>query len=206
VQAGDRVAERRQHPLHLVLSAFVDGQLEPRRAEAANPGGRRDAVVELDAVRETRERSLVRLALDLGLVDLVHLVARVHEPVRKPSVVRKEKNPGRVRVEAPNRHDAPLVADETDHGRPALGIARRRDDAGRLVQEDVRERLRRDLGAVHLDHVLPLHEGGEPGNFTVHRDTPGAYELLCSAARGDSGPGEVGVQAHRAIVPLSRAA
>ena len=46
-------------------------------------GRRRAAVVELDALGEAAQRFVRRFALDLGLVDLLDLVARVREPVRE---------------------------------------------------------------------------------------------------------------------------
>jgi hypothetical protein len=50
MQSGDRVADGREHSLHLVLAALVDGELDAARPEAA--GGRRAGrpVVQLDAL------------------------------------------------------------------------------------------------------------------------------------------------------------
>ena len=107
------------------------------------------AVVELDAPLErARASSARRVALDLGDVDLVDLVARVGEPVGELAVVRQQQRAGRVGVEAADRDDARRVADEADDGRAAPRVARGRDDARRLVQQHVgelllRERLRR---------------------------------------------------------------
>src|SRR5205085_10095729 len=81
VQARDRVADGLEHPLHLVLPAFVDRELDPGGAEPADAGGRRAAVVELDALLEPPEHGVVRRPLDLRLVDLLDLVARVREAV-----------------------------------------------------------------------------------------------------------------------------
>ena len=134
MERRDRVADRGQHPLHLVLSALVEGQLEPRWLEAPDPRGRGHAVVELHPLGEPGQRLVVGLALDLRLVDLVHLVARVHEPVRERPVVREQEDAGRVRVEPPHRHDAPLMGDEAHDGRPSLRVAGGRDDARGLVR------------------------------------------------------------------------
>ena len=82
----------------------------------------------------------------------------MHEPVRERPVVREKEDAGRVRVEPPHRHDAALMADEANDGRPSLRVAGGGDDACGLVQEDIRERLRGDLGAVDLDAVCALHE------------------------------------------------
>ncbi len=106
VQTADGMADGLAHPLHLVLAALVERQLEPRRAEAADPGGRGAAVLQVDSGGEPGDRLVGRLALDVGLVDLVHLVARVHEPVRELAVVREEERAGRVHVEPPDRDDA----------------------------------------------------------------------------------------------------
>ena len=103
------MADRLEHPLHLVLAAFVDRELDAGRPEPADAGRRGAAVVELDPGRERGERLVRGLALDLGLVDLVHLVARVREPVRELAVVREQERPGRVRVEPADREDARLV-------------------------------------------------------------------------------------------------
>ncbi len=50
VQAHDGVADRLAHPLHLVLAALVQRQLDPGRAQAANFGRRRAAILQLDAL------------------------------------------------------------------------------------------------------------------------------------------------------------
>ena len=81
MQAEDRVPDGLEHPLHLVLAALVHRELDERRAEQAGTRGRGRAVVELDTAGQPAQRLLRRLALDLGLVDLVDLVARVCEPV-----------------------------------------------------------------------------------------------------------------------------
>ena len=72
----------------------------------------------------------------------------MHEPVGELAVVREEEGPGRVGIESAYRDEAPCVADEADYGRASLGIASRRHDAWRLVQEDERQRLGLDGLAV----------------------------------------------------------
>ena len=72
----------------------------------------------------------------------------MREPVRERAVVREQERAGRVDVEPADRDDAGLVLDELDDRRPALWVARGRDDARRLVQEHVREPLLRDGLAV----------------------------------------------------------
>jgi hypothetical protein len=43
VQAADGLADRRAHPLELVLAPLVDGELEPRRTEPADACRDRDS-------------------------------------------------------------------------------------------------------------------------------------------------------------------
>ena len=85
---------------------------------------------------------------------------------------------------------------ELDDGRAALRVARGRDDAGGLVQQDVREPLRRDLASVDLDAVARADERVELPRLAVHAHAAGEDQLVGAAARGDAGPGEVGVEAH----------
>ena len=73
--------------------------------------------------------------------------------MREVPVVRQQQHPARVDVEAADRHDARVVTDEIDDRRPALRVARRRDDAERLVEQDVGELLLPDPVAVDLDDV-----------------------------------------------------
>ena len=130
--------------------SWID-ELDTRRGQPAGAGRRGRAVVELDPVLELRERLVRRLALDLGLVDLLDLVARVREPVRELAVVREQEDAGRVCVEAPDRDDARLVLDELDDGRPPLRVARGRHDPGGLVEEDVGDALREEEPPVEVD-------------------------------------------------------
>ena len=179
--------DRLAHPLHLVLAALVERQLDPRRAEAADAGRRGLAVLEVDSGDELRDLGVGRLALDVGLVDLVHLVLGMHEPVRELAVVREEERPGRVHVEPADGHDAVFVRHELDDGGPALRILGRRDDARGLVQEDVGERLEADALAVHFNHVPALDEGREPGDLVVHGHAAGLDQVVGPTAGSHSG-------------------
>src|SRR5262249_30597558 len=98
MQLPHRVADGREHPLHLVLAALVDRQLDAAGAEAAGARRGAAAVVEVDAALEALERRTARVALDVGDVDLVHFVTRVREPVRELAVVREQERACRVDV------------------------------------------------------------------------------------------------------------
>ena len=63
------------------------------------------------------------------------------------AVVRQQEGAGRVGVEAADGDDSGGMVDEIDDGRASMRIARGRDDAGRLVQQDVRKRLGGDAAS-----------------------------------------------------------
>jgi hypothetical protein len=176
------MADRGQHPLDLVLSALVDRELDPCGAEPADPCGRGRTIIELNARAEPCERVVGRLALDPGLVDLLHLVARVRETVCELAVVREQEGAGRVGVEAADRDDPRRVLDELDDGGAAPRVVSGRHDAGRLVQEHVGERLELDRPAVDLDAVSGGDEGVELPGLAVDEHPAGLDQLVGLAA------------------------
>ena len=186
MQAAHRVADRLAHPLHLVLAALVDRQLEAPRRRGGGPGRGGEAVVELDAFREPAQRLAVWVALDLGLVDLVHLVARVREPVGELTVVREQQRAGRVRVETADRDDAGLGRDEPDDRRPALRVAGGRHGARRLVQEAGRRAAAsRPAGRRARPCRAAPDERVQLARLPVHAHAAGLDQLVgaCAATR-----------------------
>ena len=149
------MADRLAHPLDLVLAALVQRQLDPRRCQDARRAPARCMPSSSSTPSaEAADRLGRRLPVDVGLVDLLDAVAGMREPVRERAVVRQEERAGRVGVEPADRDDALRhVVHELDDRRPSLRVAGRRHGAGRLVQEDVGELLRRDGLAVDLDPV-----------------------------------------------------
>ena len=190
--------DRLAHPLHLVLAALVEDELEPAAAEPAGAGGSGAAVLEVDALAQPAERVLVRVAVDVDLVRLLDAVARMREPVREQPVVREQERAGRVGVEPADRDDARLGGNEIDDGAAALRVADRRDDAGGLVQEQVRELLQRDRAAVDLDPVAGSDDGVELPGLAVDEDAAVLDQRVGVPARGDARAGEVGVESHSA--------
>jgi hypothetical protein len=175
------VADRGEHPLHLVLAAFVDAQLDGARAEEPGLGGSGRAVVEVDPCAEALELLFGRVVLDPGFVDLLDLVARVREAVRELAVVREQERAGRVDVEPAHRDDPRRVVDEVDDGSAALGVARGRDRARRLVQEHVGQGLELDTVAVELDAVAALDEGVQLPGLAVDGHPARLDQLVCPA-------------------------
>ena len=98
MQAAHRMAHRLEHALHLMLAAFVDRQLEARWPDPLDGRGRRRPVFELDARRELLEYPVARLSLHVHFVDLVHLVAGVHETMGERPIVREQERTRRVRI------------------------------------------------------------------------------------------------------------
>ena len=192
------------HPFHLAVASLVQRELEPcpvsLAPQDAHSGRRRRPVVELDAVAKPSENLGRRRAHDVDLVDLRNPVARMRETVREIAVVRQEQRAGRVDVESPYRDDPRHLRYEIEDCPPSLGVARRRHDTGRLVQEHVREPLPFDPPPVHLDDVVRADDRVQLALHAVDPDTSGEDQLVGSAARGDARAGEVGVEAHRAIV------
>jgi len=120
------MADGLAHALDLVLAAFVQRQLELRRAKTPNTGRSGAAVLELDACRELLQRLVVGRAFHLDLVELLDAVARMREPVRERAVVRQEQCARRVRIEPADRDNSFRdFLDELDDGRAAFRIAGR---------------------------------------------------------------------------------
>ena len=196
VQLAHGMADGLEHAAHLPVAALVEDELDAARGEPLRLGRRRAAVLELDALAEAPDRVLVGIALDRGDVDLLDPVARVRDPVRELAVVREQDRAGRVRVEAADGDDADRVVDEVDDGAPSLRVARGRDDAGGLVQEDVRELLPRNRLPVDRDPVVAADVGVELAGLPVDGDAPGLDQLVGLAAGGDTGASEEGIEPH----------
>jgi len=198
------VADRLAHALDLMLPSLVQCELEA--AESCSPRydpsicRRRQPVVEFDPITKPGEIVRRRRPFDVGLVDLRDAVARVREAVREIAVVREEKRTGRIDVEPSDRDDPRLRGDEVDDRPPSVRVARRGDDALRLVQQQVRERLRFDACAVDLDDVARPHVGVQLPRLAIHAHPPCADQLIGAASRPDAGAREVGVEAHRSIL------
>ena len=102
------------------------------------------------------------------------------------AVVRQEQHAGRVGVEAADRDDPGLVADETDDGRAPTRVARGGHDARRLVQQHVDELLQPEPTAVELDVVARLDEGVQSPRLAVDGDPACLDQLVCAAPGRDT--------------------
>src|SRR5262249_30025322 len=86
-----------------------------------------------------------------------------------------------------------------------LRVARGRHRSRRLVQEDVREPLRRHRLAVDLDRVAARHERVELSRLAVDAHAAGLDQLVGTASRGDPRAREISVETH-AVIVATRAA
>ena len=104
-------------------------------------------------------------------------------------VVREEEKPARGAVEPPDRHESDgerpqRGSNEVDHGHALFGIARRREDAARLVHRQIHERGRRGVGraTVDGDARVRAHGRSERGDDAVDEDPPRRDEFVRLAA------------------------
>ena len=130
------MADRLAHAPDLALAALVDRELEHVGPQLAHLGGRRAAVVELDAVAQRAQRAVGdRAPPTRATVGLGHLVARVREAVGELAVVGQQDQAGRVGVEAADRVEARPGARtrSTTVGRPWVSLAVETTPAGLLT-------------------------------------------------------------------------
>jgi hypothetical protein len=92
------------------------------------------------------------------------------------------RGPRGVGVEPADGDDAGRVADEPDHGRPALRVARGRDDPGRLVEQHVGQPLLRHTATVDLDLVAVGDERAQRADLAVDADATLLDQLVGAAA------------------------
>ncbi len=109
------MADGLAHPADLALAALVDRELEHVRADAADARGRGHPVLEPDPGPEPAESRITHgTAVDASPVGLLHLEARMGEPVCEVAVVGEQDQAGRVDVEPADRIQARGRANERD--------------------------------------------------------------------------------------------
>jgi 23S rRNA (adenine2503-C2)-methyltransferase len=198
----DAVADRLAHPLDLALSTFVDGELDLSRGDLANQRRGGGPVVELEPVAQQLERTLAHRGIaDDRPIGLGHLEGGVSQPVCELAVVREEDEPGGIGVQATDGIEAFVGVDHVDHRRPTTGIARRGDDACRLVErvDDPRVTGYADLPPVDPDVACVDDVARRVAHdLAAHRHAPGRDDRLGFAPRGDAGVREVLGEAHEA--------
>ena len=118
------------------------------------------------------------------------------EPVCKLAVVRQEQRAGRVGIEPPDGYDARGMPHEADDGRPPMRVADGGDDAGRLVQQHIREPLLLQRLAVEANIVVGADEGVQLPRLPVDRNAPGLDQRVGPPPRSNPSASQPGVQPH----------
>ncbi len=119
--------------------------------------------------------------------------------MRERAVVREQQRACRVGIESSDWHYPRRVWHELDDGLPSVRVTSGRDDIRGLVEEHIREGLRRYALAVDLDDVARAHDRVQLAARSVDVNPPGDDELVRAPARGDSGASEVRVEPHLRI-------
>ena len=135
---------------------------------------------------------------DLHLIRFLDAVARMGEQVGQFAVVGDQDQTFARHVE-PADHEQPLaVGREIDHARPAIGIASRRDDAERFVDQIIdqpaaRQRLAIDanIGRVGIDLRAERGDGA-----AIDGDAAGGDQFFAFSPAADSGRSQQLLQPH----------
>ena len=153
-------------------------------APVAEPAGAvRPSSSSTPSASRRMERLVSRLALDLCLVDLVHLVARMREPVGELAVVREQEHAGGVCIQTTDGTTRRLVLDEADDGRPAVRVARVVTPTGLWSSTYA---SCSGVPTVEIHHVAFLDERVQLAGLAVHAHPPA--RMSSSAPRRDATP------------------
>ena len=149
--------------------------------------------------RSARSARSDRAALDARAIGPRHLEARVGQRVGEVAVVGEQDQPGRVGVQPPDRVQALGRGHEVDDGAPAMGVARRRDDAGRACAARRRPARRARAPPRRRRRSPPRRSTSRAGSvhdLAVDGHPPVDDERLGRPPRGDARMGEVLGEAH----------
>jgi len=198
-QPVHRQAQRLQHPAHLAVLSFGEGQGDP------DVGGALLAGLQLGVDRPVADALYGDAILQLVQPRLVDPPVRPGAVAARPGVGRQFQRPGQAAVVGQEQQALGVQVESTDgdqprqalgqrleHRRPALGIAVAGHQSRRLV---IAEHPGRFGGGDHL-----AVEGDDVGGRNLHRrggqtlavqgHPPGRDQPLDFPARGDAGPGQ----------------
>lgn len=191
-------------PSHQVVDPLVNGDREDnavrRFAEQAHLFRHDPPPVDDDPVPDPRELRGGRPRVRQDVILLGQPVPRMHDPVGDIAVIGEEQQTLGLAVEPTDREDALGDVHEVHHGPATALIAHRRDVAGRLVQDQVAQRLRRQELPIDADLVVN-RIGLRPQlghDLAVDRNSPFPDQPLGRAARSDSSRGEDALQSFQA--------
>ena len=193
----NRMADGLEHPPHLPIPAFGDDQPhDPLRLavpwiEYLRMGGQRPPSIQRDPAAQPRQRIRIRHARHMRFVRPFHAVARMGQQGGKIAVVGQDEQALRVVVKPADGVDVLGHASEQVHdGATPLRVAERRDDAARLVEQDVA------AAGIGLDPA-PVHPDIVRGEVRLRAQFAHRVAVDCDAAvrdqcfgrtpRGDAG-------------------
>lgn len=190
------VTDGLEHTPHDPVAALVNDDLYDRAVllVAQRPyHARRDALtIKHNAPAYALQRIRRRMTVQIDLVLLLNLVARVHDAEGELAVIGEEQQAFAGAVQATHRFDALRNIDELHHRLAATLVGNGRDVTLGLVQDDValaldpnRNPIDRHMLARRIDRRTQL--GDDPA---VNRHTSSDDHLLSLAARGDAGRGQ----------------
>ena len=178
-------------PTHEVVNPLVDRDREDNAVQRLpeQPHLLRHDPSTLDHDSGPDSGKLLRRRPNLGqdVVLLGQPVARMHHPVGDVPVIGEEQQPFGLTVQPTDREDALGDVDQVHHGPAAALVVHRRDVAGRLVQDQVAERLRWQELAIN-PNLVPDRVRFRPqlgDDRAIHRNSALADQFLGGAARSD---------------------
>ncbi|MNZ95644.1 hypothetical protein D3C78_1148080 [compost metagenome] len=140
MQANHTVAHGGEHPLHLVIAPFADGQTHfGRRNNLKHCGpGEIFFIMQLNAFGELFSRVIRDWRLKRNQIGFFTVVARRRNSVRPLTIIGHQHQTGRINIQTPRRMQ--FVRDwlfkEIEY-RWVIGIVRRTDVALRLIEHKI---------------------------------------------------------------------
>jgi hypothetical protein len=183
-----------------VESDAEPGVLAFTRKDLHLGGHGRCTVVERDALAQRSELLAGEVAVYLDVIGLRHVVAGREQASSQLAVIGQEQDAFGIEVESTDRlHGDRKVRKVVHHRRSPAVVADRGDAALGLVEQHVEVVERDDSFTVHLHGVaVGVDLGAEHSHdLVVHLHATCDDQLLCLAACGNPGSGEVPLQADR---------
>ena len=188
------VADAGQQAADFAVAAFVEHHFQDRRplppaldSHMLHVG---EAFGQVDAAVKLREHFLLDLPGDLDVVNLFDAVPRMREAVGQLAVVGDEDQPFARHIEpADAKHARRIRRQQIGHARPAGRIARRGNDAGRLVDGEVHQLRLRQHFAIDANFLLQrIDARAQLGDdLPIDFDAAFANQLFAFAPAGNAG-------------------
>jgi hypothetical protein len=188
------VTEPRQKAANFAVAAFVQNHLKQRRrfppALDSDMLGVGETFRQVNTVMQLTQHFALHLPCHLDLINFLHAVAGMREPVGQLSVVSNEDQPFTGNIEPADAKRARCVGrQQVGDAWPASRVSRGAYYAHRLVHGEIHEVWFVQQFAVDAD-FLPRWIGARAklsDNLVINLDAPIEDELLAFAPAGDAG-------------------